>query len=253
MKLYLNIKDKRLNVGSKQIAMLRVAEVKKIQRVFIRVRLYNPKGERHELFNQSIIAFPQAEKNIELIFDTLNQPPGFFRFETKIFNDGLLQLTETVENDCFYVDEIEINELIMQDNCVKIKLTNLSPEKTPLKILAGDSNVLDYELEALEEKALFLPKDITCMWYGNQVVNLSKLLTNGDVFFRLHRLFWREESQNEVFVYDPKAEGKKRLVLKGFAKYLWEIADGVRAQKLKPEEMAVMEKVMSYGIINKID
>lgn len=252
MKACLYIKDKRLCSGTEQIAVLTIDEVEEIQRIFVRVRVYNPIGVRNQLFNESIVVIPGISKNIHFKLDTSDQPHGVFRFEIRLFTEGLLQLTETVEDDFFYLDSIAVEPVEINEKEMNLKLKNLSPEKTPFMIVQ-DGNVYNYELSGESDMTLSLPISSVYLCYANSEINVTKQLIGGEVFYRLHRLFWREESDNTVFVYDPKAEGKKRLVLGGFAKELWDLSDGVTTHFLESEEMDIMDQILKYKIINKIN
>lgn len=248
-KLYIG--EKRITQGTPQFSYLVFHKVEYIQRVYVRVRLYDPAGKRYQLYNQSIVLFPENNTKIPLLFYTEDQPCGFFRYEIKIFNEGLLQFTETIENDGFYIDKISV-EFKKSNSTIFLYIKNHSEEETQIKVLDGNDTITTHSLSPLITETIIFENVPLSLYFANQCINLEYLINNGKVYYRHYRLFWREEDADTVFLYDPKAEGKKRLLLKKYAKYLWMISDGVRSYNLNEEEEAVMRKIMDYGIIHEI-
>ncbi|SHH43360.1 hypothetical protein [Tepidibacter thalassicus] len=253
MRIFLELSEKRMNIGGLQLAVLKFNDVEEIKRVHVRVRLYDPNGKRYQLFNESTVVFPDLKSNILLPFEVKGNNAGFYRYDVKIWDDGMLRLTETVENDHFYVDDVKVVDLQIKEFEYQITLKNLSLSDTYLSIYKNKKEYRTVKIEKQEKKVMTLPIETLYIRYANEVIDIKKLAEGGNTYLRHHNLFWRCESENEVFVYDPKAEGKRRLKLKGYAKYLWDISDGVISHVFEPEEMNVMEKIMEYGIIKKLD
>ena len=234
--------------------------------------MINPSGEYNTVFSANVLIVPnynkkndfnEQKKQLHNIYLTIHIPEtadlGRYRIKVENFYEGKLWFSENIDNDFFYVEKLEFGDLIFTDNYYITEIKNPSSAEVPIVIIEKkidkESFVSHKEIiPASTTRSISVQTDLAFIQYANNetvVLNARK----NSLILRNQKFFWREEDEETIFVFDPRAEEKRNFFLRGHAKFLWENANGLNrlVDIDSSTDDSNLKKMIEKGLIKEIN
>lgn len=243
-------------------------------RPLVRVTVFDPEGTGTRLFNRHVAVFPNYREDDDHLARqrrmtsvycvhvvSPDAPLGCYRVRVENFVEGMLQYSETVENDFFFVEDLEVDSVERSsDGGVAAWVRNRSPEPVPARLFEPDPA----QPRCFLERGVEFPADAVhriettgsvafLSYAGCEVTAISP--GDGTFCLRNQAFFARREDDDTMFVLDPRAERKRNLFLTGRAPGLWHAAGGFnpRIEIRTPETADVYDAMVEAEILLELD
>ena len=232
---------------------------------YVEVSIIEPNGAKQPLFEDNIVIPPNYKKSDSRIKRKQRMLNNFFHFNVKetsllgryrvkieIFDNGKLVLSDSVEDDFFYVEEVKTK---YQDEMLHVN--NLGPETVPLKIFEKAAN------GRIHEKALKCPaegqvihktKENACfITYANSQLKLVSSPFS-PIVVQNQEFFWRHEDIDTIFALDTGMV-KRSFFMSGSTRELFLDSSGgaLKNELIKKHDRDTYRRLIQKELLKEVN
>ncbi len=191
-----------------------------------------------------------------------SSPLGKHILVLQLFSDGFLNLSKTIDNDYFYVEQITLLDVARTSNGYMTRIYNSSPEPVPAKIVEcfDDENQLTtrsryVELPAGHTKEIAITSSKSFLLYNEERVTLPLIQAHSPFVIRNPQMRSLPDtaSMQEVTYAFPIEQGQAHE-LTGMAKKIWDAASGLNTKDELGEKAHTQtyQEMLANGLIKEV-